>query len=171
MAGIAALTLIVVKRRGGRVHLAYPDLPALAGLAGLAGFGVVVLMTQPFEVWSRVMGSGTDFARHLLYIRTMIDAGGMPFGVMGYPRGLHAPASLLVAAVGQGTSEDALWRAVAPLAWLILCLMLVAVMVTADRLTRILTGKPRVGAIAAALGGPGSFRLHGSTPSWPSGTS
>ena len=123
-------------RRGGRVTAIGRDGAGTLGFLGLGGFFIWVVATQPLAWWSRVNGTGTDFLRHLRFLREVRQSGSLPPGELTYPRALHALGAWLSGAIGTPTDADALWRAVAPVGFLMLCLMLMSLMVLAAQSDR-----------------------------------
>lgn len=149
----AALCLAVATRRRGTVELWARDWPAVVGAVLLATLAVWVASTQPIALWSRVTGSGTDFLRHLYLVREILASGGLVFGGSAYPSGLHAAGAMLVSTVGSGIGAEQLWIAIAGVAWLMLCLMLVAIMSISGRVIDRLVGPGPAGPVAAGIAG------------------
>ena len=157
-------TGLVAARRGGRVFIVGSDWAGLLGGVGLLGFFAWVVGTQPFAVWSRTTSAGTDFLRHLRAIRTLRADGGLTFGQDAYPSAFHALSAWLTSAQGIPPTPESLWRAVALVCFLMLGLMLLGLMVTADRMARLAVARQQglpegdsstsscaAGAVAAAL--------------------
>ncbi len=151
MALFAAFTGGIARHRGGAVELRSMDLLALAAFAGLLGFWVWVIATQPLALWSRINSTGTDFMRHLWFTTSTRDGGGLTFAEASYPRAFHALGAWLTSALDVPTTADALWRACAPLALLMLGLILMAVMGAAAQLAEAMVGTARSGHVAALL--------------------
>ena len=149
---LLGLAGVGVQRRGGCVALIGRDGPAAAGFLTLAGFFAWVIASQPFPLWSRINGSGTDFLRHLGFIRGAREVGLLIPGEPGYPRALSALGGWLSTGLGIPATADSLWRAFAPLTFGLLALMLLSAMSTAAHLTDSLVGGalPRVVAPAVA---------------------
>lgn len=148
-----AATGSVVLHRGGRVTAIGRDTSAVFGFLGLGAFFMWVVATQPLESWSRINGTGTDFLRHLRMLRGLRDAGALAPGELTYPRALHALGAWLSGALGTGTDADTLWRAVAPLGFLMLGLMLMSIMIIATSLADHLSAQSWSGPLAAVLSG------------------
>ena len=153
---LGLLTGHTARQRGGSVVLIGRDLPALLGFTALLAFFGFVVATQPLALWSRVNSSGTDFLRHLGAVRAVRESGGLEPGQAGYPESLHAIGAWLTAAQGTGTSADSLWRSIAPLGFLMLGLVLIAIMVVARRAADIALGG-RLPGIAASVVGAVAF--------------
>lgn len=140
-AAIAAVALLLgatgtaASLRGGRVHPLAGDGVAVAFGGLLLGFFAWVLIRQPFAMWSRITGGGTDFLRHLRSIREIRDAGALHFGQVDYPQALHAWMAWLTSALGLPATPDSLWRAVAPASLCMLAVILLGLVSTAGRLT------------------------------------
>lgn len=153
---LGLLTGQTARHRGGSVELIGRDLPAFLGFTALLAFFGFVVATQPLALWSRVNSSGTDFLRHLGAVRAVRESGGLEPGQAGYPESLHAIGAWLTAAQGTGTSADSLWRSIAPLGFLMLGLVLIAIMVVARRAADITLGG-RLPGIAASMVGAVAF--------------
>ncbi len=156
LAGAALFALaagLVAHRRGGRVDLVGVDRPAAVGFAALVGFFTWLVLSQPLESWSRINSSGTDFLRHLGAIREVRESGMVLPGATGYPKVLHALGAWVTSATGVPTTAPELWRAIAPVGFLMLALMLLGIMSTAGRLTLLMTGRRGPAVLAASLGG------------------
>ena len=154
--GILVLCLItglVAKQRGGSIVLVGRDMPAFVGFAALIAFFGAVVASQPLALWSRLNASGTDFLRHLGAVRAIREAGGLEPGQAGYPVSLHALGAWLTAAQGTATTADSLWRAIAPVGFLMLGLVLSAIMVVARRAADLTVAGNWPGIAAAAVGG------------------
>ncbi len=149
----SALTGIATWRRGGTVQLVGRDWPAACGFTLLSLFFTWVVVSQPFEAWSRINSSGTDFLRHLGAIRVVRDEGSLTPGEAGYPKALHALGAWLTSGTGIPTDARALWTAVAPLGFLMLALMLLGIMVAANRMTDVVVETRWPGVVAAGLAG------------------
>lgn len=123
-------------RRGGLVHFFRGDgVGALVGLAVML-LGIGVAVAQPFESWSRYVAGGTDFNRHLVFVRQIVGAGGLEFESNSYPRGLHSLVALVWSASGGKTYADA-WQALESSLWLVFCLIAVSLAVVAVRVFRL----------------------------------
>ena len=74
-------------------------------------------------------------------------------GELVYPRALHAPVAWLTTAMGLPDDPSTLWRALAPVGFLVLSLMMLAVVILAVRLTELVfvgSGPAIVSALVAA---------------------
>lgn len=162
VAVFAGLTGLVTRARGGRVGLVGRDWPAAWGAGAVLALFAGVMVTQPFAVWSRVTGSGTDFVRHIRFVRSLRAEGGLPFGDPGYPSALHAMGAWISSSAGLPATPEALWRGVAPLCFLMLALVLLGLMATTRGLTHQLLNRagtdhpggrsaPTASALAAIL--------------------
>jgi hypothetical protein len=149
----SAVTGATVLHRGGRVRTVGRDAAGILGFLGLGGFFVWVIATQSLSSWSRVNSTGTDFMRHLGFLRDVRQSGSIPVGELTYPRALHALGAWLSGVLGTDTDADTLWRAMAPVGFLMLCLMVMSIMVLATRLTDLLEGATWAGPIASVLAG------------------
>ena len=152
LATFTGLTGWVVGRRGGVVGFRASDVPALAGFTLIAGFWMWVIATQPLALWSRINSTGTDFLRHLWMIREIREQGELSYGEISYPRAFHALGAWLSAALDTPVSANALWRVAAPIAMLMLGLVLMASMSAAAQLVAALGGNEVAGAAAAVVG-------------------
>ena len=151
MALFASFTGCIAFHRGGAVELRTADRPALAAFVGLMGFWTWVIASQPLALWSRMNSTGTDFMRHLWMTGYTRDSGGLTFGEASYPRAFHALGAWLTSALDTPTTADALWRACAPLALLMLGLILMAAMGAAAPLSETISGTASSGHVAALL--------------------
>ena len=138
--GVIVGTGIICWGRGGRVPVVGPDRTALSGALLLSAAFTWIVTTQPFELWSRGMATGTDFLRHVGMVREAGDAGFLEPGAVSYPQAFHATAAWLSASSGLESDSQTLWRAAHPLALTMLVIMLFAVMAIAGRATRLLVG-------------------------------
>ena len=130
--GIFFLTAIT---RRGRVRLvAGYESSAVSGLAWL-GLAVAVWLFQPREVWMRSVNTGTDYTRHLSYMREIFEFGGLDYIVREYPRGMHALFATVLAPSGAPNYEEA-WVAVEGALWLLLSLLVVAGVATMNSFLR-----------------------------------
>lgn len=150
VAGLVAMTGGAARMRGGRVVLVGRGWPGLTAATLLAAFFTWVVAHQPLELWSRINAGGTDFLRHLGYVQHVRGAGGLQFGAASYPRGLHAMGAWLTEAAAIPSTPDALWRAIAPVGFLMLVLVLIAIASTATRVVDHLLGTSWPGVAAAA---------------------
>lgn len=148
-----ALAGAIAWRRGGRVVLVGQDWPALTGATALGAFFFWIIASQPFQVWSRSMSSGTDFLRHLGLVRDVRVAGRLEPGAITFPSGFHTPAAWLSAALGLETDAQTLWRAMQPVVLLFLVVMLLAVMAVAGRATDLAVEGRWTGVVAALVAG------------------
>ena len=151
MALFTALTGGIARGRGGAVEVRTWDRLALAAFVGLLGFWTWVIATQPLALWSRVNSTGTDFMRHLWMTGYTRDAGGLTFGEASYPRAFHALGAWLTSALDTPTTADVLWRACAPIALLMLGLILMAVLGAAAQLAETIVGTAWSAPAAALL--------------------
>jgi hypothetical protein len=124
----------------------------MLGFALLMGVFIWVIVSQPLAWWSRVNSSGTDFLRHLGYIRSVRADGLLIPGQAGYPKAFHALAAWLTEALGVPDVVDATWRAVAPVGFLMLGLILLGIMATASHAACRFSHRPVLGASAAMVG-------------------
>lgn len=156
LAGVAAfiaVTGLVVWRRGGSIVLVGGEGAAAVGFLALSGFFVVLVARLPLEVWSRMNSTGSDFLRHLGLILDVRGSGGLLPGEVTYPRALHALGAWMTSSSGIGTGIDDLWRAVAPVQFLMLALMLLAVMVISRRTGALVCGSSLLGNVSAVVAG------------------
>lgn len=143
---------LVARRRGGSIVLVGRDLPALVAFVGLMSFFTWVVATQPIHLWSRINGAGTDFLRHLGFVRLVRERGLIEPGAQGYPEALHSTLAWASAALGVSDDADSLWRATAPVSFLMLGLILIGVVAVAARVTTLLTGSWPAGGLAGCVG-------------------
>jgi hypothetical protein len=153
LSGFVAITWIAVRIRGGSVAIMGRDLTAMAGALTLFVFFGGIVTAQPFAVWSRITGSGTDFLRHVGAIRDVAREGHLIPGEAGYPQAFHALASLLVQSTGSPLDSQRIWTAIAPVCFLMLGLVMLGLMVVATRVTDSLVGERWPGVVAGALTG------------------
>jgi hypothetical protein len=137
--------------RAGTVPIVRKERGAAVGFAALMTFFVVLVVTQPLALWSRVNGAGTDFLRHLGFIRDLRATGSLVPGQAGYPPVLHSLAAWLTALEGVSIRANELWLAVAPVGFLMLGLMLLGIMLIATRLTEHFLGGVVLGHVAGFL--------------------
>ena len=124
MSGTAGLVI----RRRGLVGFRNADGFALLGFVVMFVYWAWVIATQPLAIWSRVTGTGTDFLRHLWMVAEVRRGGDLSFGEASYPRAFHALGAWMTALLDVPTTADALWRAGAPVAFVMLGLLLMAAM-------------------------------------------
>lgn len=148
---LTALTGMATRKRGGTVQLVGGDWAAASGFVLLSLFFTWVVVHQPFEAWSRINSSGTDFLRHVGAIRVVRDEGHLRPGEPSYPKALHTLGSWLTSATGIPTDVRTLWTAIAPLGFLMLALMLLGIMVVANRITGLVVETRWPGSVAAGL--------------------
>jgi hypothetical protein len=151
--GFGAVTGVVAWRRAGSVMLAGRHTTAMVGFGALLALFTWVVASQPFGWWSRVNGSGTDFMRHLRFLTDVREVGLLPPGEPGYPVALHALGAWLTTCMDLPGEAAILWRAFAPVSFLMLALILLGLMVTATRVTDRLVGASWLGAASAAMCG------------------
>ena len=102
LAGVALYGLITglaVKFRGGRVAVSGPDGAALLAFLLLGLFWVWVVTSQPLALWSRINGSRERLLRHLQFVSSVREQGGLRFGEPSYPGAVHALGAWLTAAL------------------------------------------------------------------------
>lgn len=145
---LASTTLATAVRRGGRVAVARSDVAAGAIGALFAAAGVVVATAQPLSRWSRIPSGGTDFNRHIIMLRGIVEDGGLTYAQNTYPRGLHALVALDWSASGGAGFSDA-FRGLSATLWLMIVLMAVAASVVVFRGCLLLGIGGRVLTVAA----------------------
>lgn len=118
--------------RGGKIGLVRGDRPAVLGGGIVLLIGMITVLIQPFQIWSRAVASSTDFVRHLIMMRDFLDEGGLNYSISEYPRGFHALLGVAWAASGADSFEDA-WRAMEASAWLMLSLLAICCTFAAKR--------------------------------------
>ena len=150
---LVVLTGTIAWRRNGLVEVIGCDGPAAGGFVTLVAFFGSVVASQPFPVWSRINGLGTDFLRHLAFIRLTGERGLLVPGEPSYPKALSSLGAWLSAMLGIPSTADTLWRAIAPLTFLILALMLISVMSISTHLTDRLLGGTLPRVVAALIAG------------------
>lgn len=123
--------------RGGEVPLVGDDLAAALAALLVAGLGALVVILQPFEVWSRAVGRSTDFNRHLLLVKQVVTDGGLNYAETAYPLGIHGVFAVMWSAVG-GESYAGAWRGVEAMLWMLIVLLVLAIVATTSRLMRML---------------------------------
>jgi hypothetical protein len=152
---LVILTGIGAWRRGGSVVVVGRDAPAALALLTLLAFFVSVITLQPFAWWSRVVGGGTDFLRHLGMIRDVRELGLIEPGAASYPSSFHSVSAWFLGAMGVPADADLLWQAIQPIAYLMLGLMLTAVVASGGRAAHLTTGSWRAaagsGVVAAVI--------------------
>ena len=151
LALFAAASGWVAGRRGGSLGIHTSDMPSLIGFVVMGGYWIWVIATQPLALWSRINSTGTDFLRHLWMVDGIREVGALTYAEISYPRAFHALVAWLVTALDAPVSADALWRAAAPVAMLMLGLILMASMSAAAQLVGALGAPHRAGTAAAML--------------------
>ena len=155
----AALALVAV-RRGGRVDLGLaPRTPWIAAVAAL-GLGLVIVTANPFEMWSRTTGWGTDFFRHVTLIQGKTYYGPSGFGAGEYPGVLHDLAAWVNVVSHVGASPRDVWTALFSVVWVLLVLLVWTVSAAAGGVCRELV---RGAGWAAAASGIAAFVVFNTT--------
>lgn len=121
--------------RGGRVALWQGDGTPAIIMAVWLSLGTFTVVVRPFEFWSRFVASGTDFGRHVIMVRQVFLDRGLDYQSQEYPRGLHVVVAQLNSF---STSQNyvATWQALESVLWVLLGLVLVGVLVAANRTLR-----------------------------------
>ena len=137
-------------RRSGSVSAIKGDVEASAIGLVFTLVGLAIAVFQPFETWSRLTIAGTDFNRHLVFIRGLVESGGLNYRFDDYPRGLHSLVAWAWTSSGGESYADA-WRALESTMWLLVVLVAVSVTVITVRVLRMLGVPGGLFAWAAAL--------------------
>ena len=132
---VVILPLSVAWHRSGSIRPLNQDVIAtvIAALFGL--MGVVAVVVKPLYTWAGAVGSGTDFNRHLIFVRQIVQEGGLDYSTRDYPRAFHSLVAVIWSASG-GTSYADVYMAFEGVLWLALVLMLLAILITTIRVSR-----------------------------------
>ena len=135
---LIALPWAVSWKRAGEVHVWRGD-----GIAAILGVTVSflayvwTLLKPMYLVAATVGGGGTDFNRHVVLMKLIASEGGLDYLARDYPRGSHSLVAIVWTAAGDTSYVDA-WLAVESFLWLVVVLILLALIVSAVRILRVL---------------------------------
>lgn len=131
---VAVLVGIGLVRRG-HVDVAGDDFLPAIGATALILLGVGVVMSHPFEVWSRQVAGSTDFGRHLFMMRELLATGGLDYGIQSYPRGIHSLVGTAWSASGGQVFANG-WQAMESALWLMIVLLALSILVMVNHALR-----------------------------------
>ncbi len=144
---LVALPMAASWRRPARMAVA-PSWSEVVTTSTILVACASVVLVQPFEVWARIVGRGTDFPRHVAMVSTLLSDGVLDYSGDAYPRSAHATVAALQSAAGDTTISGS-WQATEGLLLLMLALMAAASALLSIRVMRVLGGPTWLAAVAA----------------------
>lgn len=133
------LLIYAGRRRKGQVAVVGNDYATAGSYLILGSIGLWIFFTQSFEVWSRNVAAGTDYLRHLSFMKNTIVDGNLTYGTdvsfQTYPRSVHALAGVVWNAAGGPSYENA-WKALESVSWLMLVFLFASLVLVASTVAR-----------------------------------